>query len=322
MDLSNQKEEKSGLSFEALGAKIDSYLDVGAAALGALLLTIGGAFAGNYNLDPNLKDVSGFWTLVKFVFTCPYVAMVIGFGATFLGGRSIVKKNEALERKNKQLEYENSKSLVLQRSLEAALEDCQTLKADMLMLHKKLVGTWLKGACKQVSLGSDARVTVYYERSEQFYLLARYSANPKFSKTNKQKFSLNSGVISLAWQHGEHVDEDCPSFCDDEQAYLGYLVGRYNFTAETAASFTMKSCRYLALAITDADENVGVILFESENPNGFDGRKDAIKRYCEEYQSHLCTFVRDALLYDKSVGRQRPSDGDEAVLAKLGGAHE
>ncbi|WP_422413942.1 MULTISPECIES: hypothetical protein [unclassified Endozoicomonas] len=101
------------------------------------------------------------------------------------------------------------------------------------------------------------------------------------------------------------------------------MMQNYSYSREILESINMKSCRYFAVAITEAGDNIGVILFESERKDSFPNEvKIQIRDYCSDYQSHLCNFVKDGILYDKSIDSNKAPatvDNDADVLNMLGG---
>ena len=245
---------------------------------------------------------------------------MVGIPSLICGGLGIYRDQSRLESDNAGLKEENSK--VLEGALNASQEDCQNLRSEIYQIHQKLVETWLKGIFKQIGFDTYSRASVYYENLEDFYLLARYSLNPKLAKKHKLKFGLDQGVISKAWQHGEHIERESPEYKNSSDAYIKYMIKNYGYSQEELSVIGMKSCRYFALSITEADENIGVILFESENNEAFnDETLGNIRNYCEDYQSHLCSFVKDGVLYDKSVSIQKApksADNDADIIIALG----
>lgn len=241
-----------------------------------------------------------------------------------IGAKGVYNEKKQLIKENEQLRQENLKVKELEAKVEASQEDGQSLRSDIYRVHQDLVGTWLKGVSKQINLDSYSRVSIYYENQESFYLLSRYSINPKLAKTYKQKFGLNEGVISQAWQHGEHSEDDSPEYVSDKNGYIEYMIKHYGYSREVLELINMKSCRYFALAITEAGDNIGVIIFESERKDSFSNEiKTQIRDYCSDHQSHLCNFVKDGTLYDKSISSNKALaavDNDADVLDMLGGS--
>lgn len=232
---------------------------------------------------------------------------IIGLAAFFLvigriGGYRYKRK---LKKTNKTLKKENAIIPKLKKEIDGSQEREQELVAELKEMHKKLIMTWLMGAIKQLELCTNTRITIYYERDEDFYLLARRSSNPALSKENRIKFPLNKGVISQTWQHGEHVNFDIPEFDEkNPELYISCIMETYGYTKEDVINLNMKSCRYYGIAIEDEGSNVGVILFESTNTDTLNyAKKQEIKSFCLEngHQSYLSGFVRKGLQLDKSA---------------------
>ncbi|KHD07580.1 hypothetical protein PN36_31945 [Candidatus Thiomargarita nelsonii] len=310
-------------AFQSAGIFLDKAFYSLLTSSGTIFLTLGGAFVSSYDHSEAMKLVTGVPGLVAYILSNPYVGFLVGIPSLIFGGLGIYRDQSRLESDNAELKEENKKVLELKESLNGSQEDCQNLRSDIYKIHQKLVETWLKGIFKQIGFDTYSRVSVYYENKENFYLLARYSLNPKLAKKHKLKFGLDQGVISKAWQHGEHIERESPVYKNDPDNYINFMSKHYGYSREELLAISMKSCRYFALSITEADENIGVILFESENAEVFnDEISQQIRDYCGNYQSHLCSFVKDGILYDKSVATQKApksADNDADILMTLGG---
>ncbi|EMN7336070.1 hypothetical protein FCV43_18935 [Vibrio genomosp. F6] len=308
--------------FSRLGAKLHKGFYNFCTPFGTIVMTVGGAYAGSYQWKTNFDAISGFKSCLGFVFTNPVLALAVGGFVTLVGARGTHKDQERLVSENDRLSKENEKVSDLKLQLDASQEDCQNLRSETYNTHKKLVETWLKSVFKQMGLDSHCRVTIYYEDRESFYLLARYSANPMFSKEHRQKFPLNNGVISQVWQHSEYALEDCPSYTENKPEYCDYMEQHHGYDAARIDQLSMKSNVFYGLSITDADDNIGVILVESDCGDLIVTKKQQIKDYCTNYQSHLSAFVRDAIALDKTisqVNRAKVSSPDNDILSELGG---
>lgn len=168
------------------------------------------------------------------------------------------------------LEVENEKLSDAESALNFSQEEVQEATSKLIEKHTELVTTFLKGAFRQLNMDTYARVSLYYEHDEEFYILARYSANPNYSKIHRQKFPLNQGVISMAWQHNSHEESECPSAAEDFEQYKRYMNVTYQYDDDKISNLAMNSCRYYAKAVIDADVHIGVLVFECSgrlNPN-------------------------------------------------------
>lgn len=262
--------------------------------LGTILFGIGCAYVGS--IDPSVKfdELGGVWAYSGFVLTDPRFHISAGAGLLLYGGLGVYRDQKALA-------DEALESRDLKKELESALEDRQAQSSIMRELNTDKVKVWLKSVCQKMGLSTSDRITIYYEYGGNFYLLARHSKNPNFSIVHRQKFPLNKGVISKAWEHAICFEESCPCG-DDSKEYERYMVSNYGYEPAKIASLTMKSCRYLAKAIVDAGDNIGVIVFESIDPRFFEKNDaDELRKCCRDDQSLLAKFVRDGINFDAEV---------------------
>ncbi|EID0697600.1 hypothetical protein LA277_002722 [Vibrio parahaemolyticus] len=275
---------------------------------GTTCLSIGCAYVSGYEWSTALASVDSAAKLIAFGLTSPPIGIGVGILFLIVGGTSshyqqkdLVEENENLKKKNITLSSTQSEVKKLQGDIQRLLGDGRILKEENYRLHEKQVETWLKGLCKYIGLDSDSRVSIYYVNDGSFKLLARKSPNPLLSKFNPKVYALDKGVISLSWQKGEFKDDEIPL---GEADYVQYMSDKYNYDEEHLNEIKMKSRFMLGLAIVDADENIGVILFESINNQAFNDEKIAsVKKYCQDFQSYLCGFVRDCIRYERDAIR-------------------
>jgi hypothetical protein len=291
--------------FKNLGDGIGKGLFILFAAIGTILLTVGGAFAGNYTFSTNWESTSGILQCLFLIIYNPNSALFSG-GALFLyGATGTYMDQNRQNQKMISLTIENEELGNTKSALNSTQEELQESKSKVIGLHGELVQTWLKGMSKFLNLDSKTRITIYYEHDEEFYLLERYSKNPTYAKVHRQKFPLNQGVISKAWEHESHIENQCPS-SDSYEDYVNYLDINYGYKREKIDDLTMRSCRYYAKAIIDADIHIGVIVLESTAIGFFDNNiENKINEYCRDHQGQLSKFVRDSLLFDKEVNIKR-----------------
>lgn len=297
--------------------------------LGTVLLSIGCAFVGSYDNTVAWAKVTGNGAaeFIAYILTNPIIALVISIPFLIVSEVISNYRKKELEQNNNTLKEGNANIPSLEEKIDKSQEDLQALRSDIYELHQNHVRTWLKGIFKQIGFDTYVRASVYYENFDSFSLLARYSLNPALAKSHKQKFSLNQGVISQAWQHGEHLDNESVTYDSDPEKYNTYMINKYKYSAGQLDKINMKSCTFFGLSITQADENIGVILFESLKDDAFSKETIAkIKDYCHHFESHLCSFVRDGIGYDKSISVKKNNasfnDVDAGILAELGGKNE
>lgn len=125
------------------------------------------------------------------------------------------------------------------------------------------------------------------------------------------------------------IEFECPS-SDELNAYKSFMNEKYGYELEKLESLTMKSCRYVAKAVSDAGVHIGVIVFESESGDFVkqedDEKVKSILAYCEEHQSQIAKFVRDGFKYSKEINlrseNQVQSVEDDFLQMLNGGGDE
>ncbi|MGI2027314.1 hypothetical protein [Endozoicomonas acroporae] len=296
------------------------------ATMGSILMALGGAYAGSYNFHTEWVEVSGSLDSLLCILFNPVSSLVSGGALLVFGAIGTYLDQSRQQAEITQLREGSKSFAVIKNALNAAQEELQFQKSKTSELHSELVQSWLIGAYKTLQLNNQERVTIYYEHDEEFYLLARHSKNPHFAKIHRQKFPLNQGVISLAWQNDLHLELGCPSQRLLE-GYIQYMHVNYGYAPEKIKALGMKSCRYLAKAIIDADVHIGVIVFESTEETFLesDDQRDDIIRYCDSYQGRISKFVRDGFEFNKEIclkrkGNHKPIIEDE-LIKELGGAN-
>lgn len=298
------------------------------AAVGSAVVSIAASLATSYDFQAKLdtfKTLSGLDYAFKYcliALSSPWFWLIIGIFMMMYGGKGTFDDQKNLNDENLRLKNENQKVAELREQINSISEDSELLQNDLADLQVKLVITWLKGSSRQLKLNTKTRVTIYYYVQEHFYLLARYSTNPILAEVHRQKFPRNQGVISKAWEHGFCVDtNEIPDYHTNKENYNNYMNATYGYSEVNVDKLTMKSCQYVAIAITEADRNIGVIVFETEQKGYFTKSKvTEIKRFCTTYQGYMVDFINGGVKYDKSVKVQkRPEMSvDEEFINTLG----
>lgn len=291
------------------------------ALVGSATISISTSFVSDYDFHNKLTSSVQFVDYLKLLFLNPWFYLLAGIGCIIYGSRGTYFDLANLNKQNASLRDENEKVYNLKKKIDDISEDSESLQEQLSDRHSKLVITWLKSTSKQLKLNTYDRVTIYYYIKEHFYLLARHSQNPKFKQVHRQKFPIKYGVISQAWEHKDCVDtQKCPAFTDDPKGYIQHMDEKYGYNEEKIDKLTMKSCNFIAISINDADSHIGVIVFESEKKEHFKEQKVMqIKKYCQEYQSYMCDFIRDGIRLDKSakVSTYRALNTDKEFLSQF-----
>jgi len=288
--------------FQSKGASLDNGFFIILTSVGTIVFGLSCAFISSYEPIVTWSQFQGISGFIYFFISNPIIGMFVGVPMLIVGAIGTYKDQNKQNKEIDKLKVENSELPKIKSKVNAIQEELEAFKSKVIESHLDLVANWLKGLDKILKLDNNDRVTIYYENKEEFYLLQRHSRNPKYKKVHRQKFPLNQGVISKAFEDGEYLEILCPSIDDSPDLYKQFLQDTYEYESDKIDKLTMNSCRYLSLAIIEADIHVGVIVFESTSKNFFDTDKaKKIKGYCKDHQGQLSKFVRDMLKLDTEV---------------------
>lgn len=221
-----------------------------------------------------------------------------------------------------------------QKKVRKLTEDLTKAKQEHSKLYSNFLQNWLKATMIAMKIdNSKFRVTIFVYSNGSFFYLSRYSANPLFDDMHSISFEKNKGVISQAWEHGECIDiVACPIYDQNPDKYLQYMKDKYGFDEEKARRLTMKSCQYIAFAIKDQIQPLGVIVFETiDSKRPITTQKvGVIRDYCAKHQVHLTSYVKEGIRCDtigmmKAKGDLDSVDIEEEILKEINGvgaAHE
>lgn len=295
--------------------------------VGVVSLGLGGAFVGNYKGAVEWAKVVDAATFIAFILTNAYIGLTFGSILYLVSEWIRFGKTKKIGEKNDELNSQLSVLNDLNSTVNGYQEQIQTLNTQIYKLQNDLAVGWLKNVVDLFEMKSTERVSIYFEKNEVFNLLARFSANPNYKKAHRQKFPLNEGVISQAWCSGKKVENSCPRYEDNQAGYCDYMIATYKFKIEDIQSFRMKSCWYVAIAISKAADNIGVIVFESTVQNKLnDVEVEKLINYCNLQQSHLADFIEESKALEVAKRMQSASttgDTDDDILNSLGGGiHE
>lgn len=266
--------------FSKIGAKIDKG---GYLAITSVATLFSGFFL-------KLLSESGFNTLPfwRFLFLTITSALFLIFG--IIGGYKDSKK--LLDAKNEiQKKFDE-----LDRKYENLTISLKEKEGDLRLLHEKLVRSWLKNIDVEIRMENSERVSIYFVKNDEFYILGRYSQNPKLEKIHTQKFALDKGVLSLAWENGQHTELSCPVYKDSRDSYVDYIKKTYGYSEEIIDRFTMKSCNYIGVSIEDRGKRIGVMLFESE-AESLVNKEDDITTVMNSYSEQIRGLIVDGQNY-------------------------
>lgn len=308
--------------FQRAGRRVDGAILKISNFLGPAVVGGAAGFIGAY--DSSVKNNVDASTWIVWFLTNPWVWLLGGIAISIFGiwgTDQFEKKQQALidELREDQRNLESTR-----RTLDLAYEKTEAQGSRLREMQSELVKAALQSSFAVLGMKSNDRVSIYYELDDEFYLLSRYSNNPELCKLHRQKFPLNQGVISQAWQHHFHCDQECPH-SGEQDKYESYMKDKYGYEAETVRAFAMKSCRYLGFSIMDAGSPIGVMIFESTAVDFLKGDgsdSEAIKAHCEKYESLYSKHIRNGSSLNRELKAKAGRTGDsidEDILAQIRG---
>lgn len=260
--------------------------------------------------------------IVFTILDCLYYVFLIGGICLYAYGRSHKGRdfqNIDLEKKELQntiLEnkttYEDNEKKVRQLSEEVIQSKQQ--HSDML---ENFIKHWLKASMQALKIDTISyRVTIYVHEKGKFLYLSRYSKSTSNSELHSIDFKLNQGVISKAWNNGEHFDiEKCPDYHKSPEQYKEYMQTTYEYSYEKIESLTMKSCQYVAYRINDETGPKAVIVFENDRRNVEilnSTKAKKITQYCETHNTQLLFYIRVGIKYNTLGMKSCTNDNEQA----------
>lgn len=269
--------------------------------LGACLMAIGGDFAYEHSqavLECEGKENCYF----PYIFN-NWVCLILGAIIGIIGLIGANNDSKELKKANDELKKDNKKLKKIETELNDYKEENERLFGELREKNAEVVKNWLKIISNEMGLNTYERLTIYYEHNEEFTLLSRFSQNTVFNKIHSQKFPLNQGVISNSWQHNSYKEESSPKFEGNGQAYYDYMSSEYGYKRERLESITMKSDRFYGIAIQEAEDNIGVILYEkitNEDTDDFNRKCDKLLAKSKRHSSYLTKYIRHAIKLDRT----------------------
>ncbi len=283
---------------------------------GGVFLSASFTYIRDYKFISNLDDLK-FW-FFEHLFCNPYLGSFLGVILMVTGSLSNLfrEKDNDLEVTQKHKD-----------AVDNIMMENYKLKESLYDLHKKNVDTWIKGMYKLFDFKSTERLSIYFYYSNCFTLLARHSSDPEKKTTHNPTHPIGIGILGQIWRNGQCMDINCPVYDKkDDKIYLEYMESNYGYSPERTKEINMKSCRYFGMSIKDSDDNIGIILFESTEEGSLDKEKpNKMIDYCKSFESHLCNFIKDSILYEDEKQRihsLNPSTEQDFISQFKGKKHE
>ncbi len=278
--------------FKNLGGRLDESFYIIISAFSGIFFGIAGAILGGYSIDSKWEEAAGFFDYIAILVGNPYCLFIYGIICIVWGAKGTNRDQKALKEKVGTLEQNN-------RNIEDAELELSETKAKIQKLNIDSIELWLKVYSKQLNLSSRDRVSIYYEDKGDLYILARYSKNPVLKQIHKQKFPLDKGIISKAWEDGFY-EYSLPQYDTNNDEYIEQCCTQFGYSKEDIDKLTMKSSCYYAKAIIDAEIHIGIIIFESYNQVIIDEeQKDTVTRFLDSSSSLLANLIRNVREFER-----------------------
>ena len=285
--------------------------------IGTGFLAVAGAFGNNFQEALKIWNESNYLLAIFSSKPCYFILGIISYG---LGTLLSNQDNRKLFRENEHLKEENKNIENLKDKIDSLENEKFDLNSEISMKHEELVITWLKLITKELSLTINERLTIYYEHNKEFTLLARFSNHTQYTKIHKQKFPLDKGVISKSFNEIKCIEKDSPIFEQDKEEYYNYMMERYKFSRTEIEIITMKSNKLFGLAIKNADDSIGVLLYEGVGCiENFENNCDKIEEHYKQYSDYFKKFIEDAKKLDKSNNKTNIRKDENELMKELGG---
>ncbi|WP_066167541.1 hypothetical protein [Aliarcobacter cryaerophilus] len=288
--------------------------------IGIGCLAIAGAFGNNWDETRELWFNKNYLSAIFSAKSSYFILGIVFYGiGTFLSN----KENKELFQENKQLKESNKSIENLRDKIDSLENEKFDLNSEISMKHEELVITWLKLITKEQRLTINERLTIYYEHNKEFTLLARFSNHTQYTKIHKQKFPLHKGVISKSFNEIKCIENNSPIFEKDNEKYYNHMIEKYKFSRTEIESITMKSNKLFGLAIKNADDSIGVLLYEGVGDiENFEDKCDKIEEHYKGYSDYFKKFIEDAKKLDKSNNKTNIRKDENELMKELGGLNE
>ena len=183
--------------------------------------------------------------------------LLIGFVFEFVNDSNHKKESAELEKMKKELEDTKLDNLLQHNKF-------NTLKKEYYKLCSDFIRSCFKDSFFKDQT-SDLRISLYKKFEDKFYLLGRYSKNPRYSRQGRNTYSDDEGFISIGWEKEFFEIFDIPDFNSNKgRSYIKFVKDICNIESEVLVSMNMKSRSYLVIRINNEDsrEPLGIFVFE------------------------------------------------------------
>jgi hypothetical protein len=177
-------------------------------------------------------------------------------------------------------------------------ETIQKLENQIQRIHKnysEVFNEHLAYLFFKLELTDSDRISMYKYKDGKFFIIGRYSTNPKLKQIHRKFYNSNEGLISKAWSLGEYfINTGVPDYgkkTRSQQQVYSFFNNIAPISKETFDKITMKSKSLFLKSFmnTKGIDRASIIVIESEKSKAFE-QLDIDKVLFEEEQK-LISFV-------------------------------
>ncbi|MFN4151863.1 MAG: hypothetical protein ACK4IX_13065, partial [Candidatus Sericytochromatia bacterium] len=165
--------------------------------------------------------------------------------------------------------------------------------------YSELFKSFLMLMFNSLDLNHEDRISVYKvstnQEEECFELIGRVADNPLLEKPGRKSYPITQGFISEGWKKGEFIVQELPSHSNFD-AYYSEILTHADIERDVVEKINMKSRNYFIYRLKIDGRPLGILVFESLQPNKLN--IEIIKIRIIEIESQLKDFVNKRISKD------------------------
>lgn len=203
-------------------------------------------------IEPNISK----YIVGKFVYVIIFLVIIFLIN-------EFMKTNELMKN-----DCEVTKIKEENKILEKIRSDLEGYSESIGLFLENLPKEFLRNVSEFLDLKNSERISLYVLDGEKFYIIGRYSENPKYNRNGRCEYPSDCGYISkcLGNNNGNsyYVKEKLPKKLSK---YVEAVSKDTGMNKDDINNLSMKSRTYFTRVIKDRhNKNVGILVIESMNP--------------------------------------------------------
>jgi hypothetical protein len=174
-----------------------------------------------------------------------------------------------------------------------------TLKSNLDAIPENMI----KHLYKHLKLGNNDRATVYRVKDNEWFIpVGRFSENPLYKKSGRDKYPIDSGFIGKCWAEEEVRVQNLPNFYKNHERYINVVKQKCYIEEHTLKSLRMKSRSFYCKRLTfNGDEPLAVVVIESTDA-ALPVKPEEVRMFLDgPYGKSLVEAIRNNLPAGKEV---------------------